>query len=221
MDPISDKLFKVIEAELPYREESGGYTKYGDWYGTHVDDSYSFKTAAWCDMFLAWAADQAGVAEYAGRFAYTPAHANWFRQQGAWSTTPEPGAFVFYNWSGPKSVGGISHVGIVEKVAGTKIHTIEGNADGVYLKRKVRDTGTVVGYGLPRLVKVDGATYEQTLAAAATPAATPPPAVAATPAASAPAPEPTAASAAPASPGSALSPMSLGAGRGRRCRLLC
>lgn len=168
MDPISDKLFKVIEAELPYREENGGYTKYGDWYGKNVDDSYDFTTAAWCDMLLAWAADQVGVAEYAGQFAYTPAHANWFKQQGAWTTKPEPGAFVFYNWSGSKSVGGISHVGIVEKVSGTTIYTIEGNTEGVHLKRKVRDTNSVVGYGLPRLVKVDGATYEQALAAPAT-----------------------------------------------------
>lgn len=149
MDPISESLFKVIEPELPYREEAGGYTKYGDWYGKNVDDSAGFKTAAWCDMFLAWAADKAGVAQYTGQFAYTPAHAEWFKQHGAWSTKPEPGAFVFYNFTGAR----ISHVGIVEKVVDGKIHTIEGNTEGVFLKRKIRDTGNVVGYGLPRKVK--------------------------------------------------------------------
>ncbi|WP_327085663.1 GH25 family lysozyme [Nonomuraea sp. NBC_01738] len=174
MDSISDKLFKVITAEVPYKEESGGFTKYGDWYGENVaKGSDGFDSAAWCDMFLAWAADKAGVADYAGLFAYTPSHATWFKQQGAWTSEPEPGAFVFYDWSGAGTIDGISHVGIVEKVADGKIYTIEGNTEGVHLKRKVRDTDSVVGYGLPRKVKVDGATYEEAMAATAPPAGTP------------------------------------------------
>lgn len=104
-------------------------------------------------MFIAWAAEKAGVAEYVGRFAWTPSHASWFIKQGAWSQTPEPGALVFFDWSGGKSYKGIDHVGIVEKVEGAKIRTIEANVDRVWLKRKFRDTEKVVGYGLPRLVK--------------------------------------------------------------------
>ncbi|NUT39686.1 MAG: CHAP domain-containing protein [Thermoactinospora sp.] len=172
MDPISDKLFKVIEAELPYREEAGGYTKYGDWYGENIAQSGGYDSAAWCDMFLAWAASKAGVWKYTGQFAYTPSHANWFKQQGAWSTKPEPGAFVFFNFSGAR----ISHIGIVEKVANGKIHTIEANTEGVHLKRKVRDTNSsIVGYGLPRKVKVDGVTFEEAQARAKAAGPPPPP----------------------------------------------
>lgn len=104
-------------------------------------------------MFISWAAQKAGVQEFVGQFAWTPSHAAWFIKQGAWSQRPEPGALVFYDWQGGKSYKGIDHVGIVEKVVGSKIHTIEANVDRVWLKRKVRDTEKVVGYGLPRMVK--------------------------------------------------------------------
>ncbi|MCK2221791.1 CHAP domain-containing protein [Actinomadura sp. ATCC 31491] len=106
-------------------------------------------------MFLAWAADRSGLSTYVGEFAWTPSHAAWFMKQGAWTQQPEPGALVFYDWRGGKSYKGIDHVGIVESVEGKKIHTIEANVDGVWLKRKVRETDKVVGYGVPRLVKAN------------------------------------------------------------------
>ncbi|GAA4209641.1 CHAP domain-containing protein [Microbispora amethystogenes] len=112
-----------------------------------------FKAAPWCDMFVSWAADRAGVRDHVGEFALTTKHAKWFEQQGAWSRKPEPGAVVFFDWSGSKRIKDIDHVGIVEKVVGGKVHTIEGNVDGVWLKRKVRDSSKIVGYGLPRKVK--------------------------------------------------------------------
>jgi hypothetical protein len=106
-------------------------------------------------MFVAWVADKAGLTQYVGEFAWTPSHAAWFIKQGAWTQEPEPGALVFYDWKGGKSYKGIDHVGVVERVAGNKIHTIEANVDRVWLKRKVRETDKVVGYGVPRLVKAN------------------------------------------------------------------
>ncbi|MEU5878841.1 CHAP domain-containing protein [Spirillospora sp. NPDC047279] len=152
MDPGIQQMIKVLEAELGYTESGNGYSKFGDWYEKNVDDSYSFSNAAWCDMFLAWGATQAGVQAKTGTFAYTPSHAAWFKNQGAWGDKPQPGAFVFYDWSGGGSIGGIDHIGIVTEVEGGKIHTIEGNVDGVHAKRKVRDQDQVVGYGYPEKV---------------------------------------------------------------------
>lgn len=156
MPEIVDELLNAAQKHLGYREKSDGYTMFGDWYFTNVDksDTY-FKTAPWCDMFITWAATQAGVEQYVGEFAYTVDHAKWFRDKGAWSDTPEPGAIVFYDWSGSGDIGGIDHAGIVEKVAGDKIFTIEANVDKVWLKRKERDQSKVVGYGLPRKVQGD------------------------------------------------------------------
>ncbi|WP_243774917.1 CHAP domain-containing protein [Actinomadura barringtoniae] len=147
-------LIKALESELGYTEKSDGYSKFGDWYTKNVDDSYDFGHAAWCDTFLAWGAQQAGVTAQTGQFAYTPSHAAWFKKQDAWGTKPEPGAFVFYDWSGGKGIDGVDHVGIVTSVEGSTIHTIEGNVDGQFAKRKDRDQGNVVGYGYPEKVKV-------------------------------------------------------------------
>ncbi|QXJ20281.1 CHAP domain-containing protein [Actinomadura graeca] len=159
MDPIGKKLLDVAKAQLGYTEKGDGYTKFGDWYAKNVDGDHDdyFKTAPWCDMFLAWAADKAGVTEQAGQFASTIEHAQWFRKHDAWGTKPEPGALVFYDWSGSDDPDQIDHVGIVEKVDGKTLHTIEGNADGYKLTRKTRDLDTVVGFGYPGKIKVEAA----------------------------------------------------------------
>ncbi|GAA3218530.1 CHAP domain-containing protein [Nonomuraea helvata] len=141
-----------MRQEVGYKEKSGQFTKFGQWYADRVQDT-QYRDAPWCDMFIAWAADKAGISQYVGQFAWTPSHAAWFMRQGAWTQKPEPGALVFFDWRGGKSYKGIDHVGIVESVKGSKIHTIEANVDGVWLKRKTRETDKVVGYGVPRLVK--------------------------------------------------------------------
>ncbi|WP_052422442.1 CHAP domain-containing protein [Nonomuraea candida] len=143
-----------MRQELGYKEKSGQFTKFGQWYADRVQDT-QYRDAPWCDMFLAWAANKAGLSEYVGEFAWTPSHAAWFIQRDAWTQRPEPGALVFYDWRGGKSYKGIDHVGIVERVEGKKIHTIEANVDRVWLKRKTRETDKVVGYGIPRLVKAN------------------------------------------------------------------
>lgn len=157
MDPVGGKLLEVAKEELGYREKDGGYTKYGDWYGKTYEggDDY-YATAPWCDMFLAWAAKKTGVEDWAGEFAATIQHANWFKKKDAWGTEPEPGALVFFAWSGSKDIVAISHVGLVESVKGSTLRTIEANTDGVYLKRKTRDVSDVVGYGYPGKVEVAG-----------------------------------------------------------------
>ncbi|TNY35835.1 CHAP domain-containing protein [Thermomonospora catenispora] len=155
MDPIGRKLLEVAEKELGYTEKAGGYTKYGKWWTEHVDADHDpyFTTAPWCDMFLAWAADKAGVTEQVGRFASTVEHAKWFAAHDAWGGEPEPGAIVFFDWKGSNDIEAVDHVGIVTAVDGGKIHTIEANVDGVHLRKKVRDESVIAGYGYPSKVK--------------------------------------------------------------------
>lgn len=156
MDPVGQKLLQVAKTQLGYTEHSDGYTKFGDWYGKNVGHGSYYSTAPWCDMFLAWAADQTGVQDWAGEFASTPDHATWFEQHHAWGHTPEPGAIVFFSWTGGKSIGDIEHVGIVESVGGGGVlHTIEANHNNG-LSRVVRSTSQVVGYGYPAKVAVAG-----------------------------------------------------------------
>ncbi|MBG0815823.1 CHAP domain-containing protein [Planomonospora sp. ID82291] len=153
MTPEIEKFIELLESQLGYTEKSSGYTKFGDWYGSTVDIDEDFANAPWCDMYLSWAAKKLGYEDWIGQFAYTVYHAQWFKEQDAWGTTPKPGAIVFFDWTGTNKISHIDHVGIVTRVDGGTIHTIEGNIDGGVAKRKERDTGKVVGYGYPEKIK--------------------------------------------------------------------
>ncbi|MFI6389338.1 CHAP domain-containing protein [Nonomuraea sp. NPDC050540] len=147
------KFIDLLEKELGYSEKADAYTKFGDWYGKNIEFDADYSSAPWCDMYLSWAAAKLGYEDWVGQFAWTVAHAEWFQEQGAWGKTPKPGAFVFYDWRGGNDVDGIDHVGIVTRVEGDTIYTIEGNIDGGVAKRKERDTSKVVGYGYPEKIK--------------------------------------------------------------------
>ncbi|MGN9838219.1 CHAP domain-containing protein [Nonomuraea sp. H19] len=153
MTPEMQKFIDLLESQLGYSEKAGAYTKFGDWYGKNVEFDADYSSAPWCEMYLSWAAHKLGYEEWIGQFAWTVAHAKWFKEQGAWGKTPKPGAFVYYDWSGSNNVDRIDHVGIVTRVEGGKIFTIEGNIDGGVAKRKERDTSKVVGYGYPERIK--------------------------------------------------------------------
>ncbi|MGW5685729.1 CHAP domain-containing protein [Nonomuraea sp. NPDC003754] len=153
MTPETDKLIKLLESELGYSEGKGAYTKFGDWYGKTVEFDADYSGAPWCDMFLSWAAHKLGYEEWVGQFAYTVAHAKWFKENDAWGHQPKPGALVFYDWSGSNKIDNIDHVGIVTRVEGDTIFTIEGNIDGGIAKRKERDQSKVAGYGYPEKIK--------------------------------------------------------------------
>ncbi|MEO3883807.1 CHAP domain-containing protein [Nonomuraea sp. B5E05] len=153
MTPEMKKFVELLERQLGYSEKAGAYTKFGSWYGKNVEFDADYTSAPWCDMMLSWAAHKLGYEEWIGQFAWTVAHAKWFKEQGAWGKKPKPGAIVFYDWSGSNKISRIDHVGVVTRVEGDTIYTIEGNIDGGVAKRKERDTSKVVGYGYPEEIK--------------------------------------------------------------------
>lgn len=111
----------------------------------------------WCDMGVSVEANRSGnIDAVCGGprrgFAYTPAHAAWFRSVGRWHYGLggiQPGDIVFFNWSGKKGIDGVEHVGIVEHTYddGT-VATIECNISDA-CRREHRDATYVVGYGRP------------------------------------------------------------------------
>ncbi|GII78197.1 hypothetical protein Sru01_31790 [Sphaerisporangium rufum] len=166
-----DKIIELLQAQLGYQERGGGYTKFGAWYGRTVEFDSDYSAQPWCDMFLSWAAHSLGYEKWFGQFAYTVDHAKWFIGKGAWGDEPEPGAVVFFDWSGSGTVDGIDHVGMVLDVEGGDIHTIEGNVDGRFVREKTRDGTYIVGYGYPGRIKAEldaeaAAREAETLAAA-------------------------------------------------------
>ncbi|MEV5413592.1 CHAP domain-containing protein [Thermopolyspora sp. NPDC052614] len=149
----SDALLKVAESQLGYSEGPGGLTKFGQWYeATHAKEP-GYSNAAWCDMFVSWAAMQAGQQEDVGQNAWTVDHAKWFQRHNAWGDKPMPGAVVFFDWGGSKDIDAIDHVGLVKSVVNDHtIKTIEGNISNAVVS-KTRTSDKIVGYGYPDAVR--------------------------------------------------------------------
>lgn len=137
----------LAEARRHIGYHEGGTTPFGEWYERETG-SPGFASAPWCDMFLSYCADRSGNLAAVGLFAYTPAHVNWFKQQGRWHSGIEgirAGDIIFFDWDG----GVVDHVGVVEKVlGGGRVQTIEGNTADACLRR-IRSGSTIAGYGRP------------------------------------------------------------------------
>ncbi|MFC4585915.1 CHAP domain-containing protein [Sphaerisporangium corydalis] len=157
----AQQLLTLAEGQVGISEDSaGGGTKFHSWYmssprarETVARDSgkiTDYADAAWCDMFVSWVGTQLGLQDTVGTDAYTVAHAKWFASQGRWGTTPAPGAVVFFDWTGGKRIGDISHVGFVVKDNGDgTIQTVEGNTGNGRVEIRTRPTAQVAGYGYP------------------------------------------------------------------------
>lgn len=108
------RIAAVHRSQLGVRELPAGSNKvrYNTWYyGREV----SGPKYSWCDVGQSWAFDQIDALDLiGGKHAYTPDHAQWFRDHGQWSATPVLGALNFM-WHADLSR--IAHVGWVEAIA--------------------------------------------------------------------------------------------------------
>jgi len=134
----------LVEVAITQLGNVGG-EPYWRWYGFQ-------NRVPWCATFVSWCADQIGYIE-AGvipRFALCAAGVQWFRDRGQWqdrSYTPNIGDIIFFDWNAD---GIANHVGIVERVEGAYVHTIEGNTSDSVRRRSYRlDSIRILGYGVP------------------------------------------------------------------------
>ncbi|WP_061296373.1 CHAP domain-containing protein [Herbidospora cretacea] len=166
MTNYADALINMAGSQMGYAEVNGS-SKFGEWFGQNIVKKPGYKDAAWCDMFVSWAAHQTGQAQDVGQFSYTPEHAQWFKDQGAWGTKPVPGAVVFFDWGHSKNISAIDHVGLVKKVINDHtIQTIEGNISNMVVS-KIRTDSTIVGYGYPEKIREKDQAKEKTIQLAA------------------------------------------------------
>jgi hypothetical protein len=137
------------------------------WYNANI---MRIGDGAWCNMSVSyWAAHSGNLpAIGAGRgigYAYTVWHAEKFQRIGRWHYGTggiRAGDVVFFDWSRTRSIGKIDHVGVVERVRGGVIYTIEGNkADRCV--RVARDGKYIVGYGRPAYTAPEPEPVEDTL----------------------------------------------------------
>ena len=87
------------------------------------------------------------------KFAFCLDGVTWFQQNGGWldnTYTPNTGDIIFFDWAKDNQDGNADHVGIVEKVEGDTVYTIEGNS-GDSCRQKSYSIGyyEILGYGTP------------------------------------------------------------------------
>lgn len=138
---MAKDIVDVAIGEIGYCESGDNSTKYGKWYGMNG--------APWCHMFVSWCAYEAGVGtSIVPRTASTTAGMEWFKKKGLFKLkgkyTPKRGDIVYFKT-------GRSHVGLVEKVTGNTLHTVEGNtSDKVARRTYPLSHSTITGYGVPK-----------------------------------------------------------------------
>lgn len=122
------------------------------------------QAAAWCDVFVDWCMVQAYGAETAKVLLCQPDKslgagckysAQYYQKKGQFfANAPQAGDQIFFITN-----GNVSHTGLVEKVEGAKVYTIEGNTSGsngvipngggVCRKSYNQTNAKIFGYGRP------------------------------------------------------------------------
>jgi hypothetical protein len=168
----ADKLIAVAIGELGYKEKasnsnlddktanagSANYTKYARDFDQKYPNWYNSKKNgyAWCDMFVDWCFLTAFGYENALRLTCQPEKSagagctyslRYYKNKGQFHTSnPKPGDQIFFG----TSIDNSSHTGIVEKVDGSKVYTIEGNtSDQVARRSYALNNSRILGYGRP------------------------------------------------------------------------
>src|SRR4051812_17971349 len=123
-----DAMVQAMESCLGAHESNGNNTNFiTQWYGMNGEP--------WCDMTVTYAAYHSGNAQsvcFGGKYAYTVAHAQAFKDRGAWHAMTNGvvnsgirrGDVIFFDWDGGTSIGAIDHVGVVTGVSGSTVLTI-------------------------------------------------------------------------------------------------
>lgn len=147
MNYANHQMVEIAKSQLG----NVGGEPYWSWYGFG-------SRVEWCACFVSWCADQCGYIDKCiiPKFAGCGDGVGWFKARGQWldgSATPGSGMIIFFDWveNGVQD-GNSDHVGIVEKVEGGRVYTIEGNS-GDACERNSYPVGNyqILGYGTPAL----------------------------------------------------------------------
>lgn len=152
------KLLSYAMDQIGYRESGDNWNKYAAMPEMTELLGWDAQNQPWCNIFVNACFISCFGLEIGAAMLYQPigsgsalcrASADFFKTAGAWierGRTPEPGDVIFFYRSGE-----INHMGIVSRVAGGSVITIEGNSGDSVAERcySVGDGG-IAGYGRPR-----------------------------------------------------------------------
>ena len=147
-----NKLIAWCNAQLGTREGANNYNKYAPKW-TEAG-GWNAQNQPWCDIFVDCCFIECFGIDIASRLTYQPkggfsalcsASANYYKNNGAYFSTPAVGDQIFFNVS-----GGINHTGIVVGVSGGMVTVVEGNSSDAVRKNTYRvGDGYINGYGRP------------------------------------------------------------------------
>ena len=192
-----DQILALAHAEVGYYEKasnaslydktanagSGNYSKYAYEFDTFYSTFYNGKKNGfeWCDMFVDWLFVHTFGEDVARSMLCQPLRSagagclysyNYYKQYGLAGSTAQVGAQIFFRGSD----GTPCHTGIVYKVDGSYVYTIEGNSSNrVEYRSYPIGSSKIYGYGYPRYSLATGDSTAATAAettAPATPAIT-------------------------------------------------
>lgn len=148
----SADMIAAARAQLGYTAPETG-AKYNQWF-EGKEGTYSY---AWCQTFLSWCADQAGISTeiiakestVGGEYAFFVNQKRYRKSVAQGGTyTPRPGDIAFYSETSGENA--LTHVGLVTAVGETSFQTIEGNVSNqVMACERQLDSSVVIGYGCP------------------------------------------------------------------------
>lgn len=161
MGKYAIKVVEQAKSWLGYKESNGTHKIIIDVYNAHKPLARGYKvkyTDEWCATFVSAVAIKLGYTDIIPTECGCPQMLEHFKKLGAWaedeSRTPNAGDIIFYDWEDNGSgdnTGRPNHVGIVEKVSGSKITVIEGNYNESVGRRTLKVNGKYIrGYGVPK-----------------------------------------------------------------------
>lgn len=159
-----EKVLNVARSNIGYHESGNNITKFAAERWDNEFYGWELTGQPWCDVFADYCycqtfGIQLGAAityqRVGGGSALCSASAQYYKNNGAWYTTPQPGDQVFFYVG-----GGINHTGIVETVNGSQFTTIEGNTSDMVARRTYYiNSSTVAGFGRPKWSLVTNGQY--------------------------------------------------------------
>ena len=109
----------------------------------------------WCACFVSWCANECGYLDrgVVPKFSLCTDGVSWFRSHNQWlegTEEPSPGMVIFFDWARDGQDSNADHVGIVERVEGGIVYTIEGNSGDACRERSYpAGYSGILGYGIP------------------------------------------------------------------------
>ena len=148
------RLCLWAESQVGYMEGASNWNDYAE--NPLLQQLYGWRpqNQPWCDVFVDTAFLVCFGLEAASAMTYQPigqgsalcrTSAQYYKQNGAWSQTPEIGAQIFFYVNGD-----INHTGVVIRVVGGSVITVEGNSSDTVAERcySIGDS-SIAGYGIP------------------------------------------------------------------------